>query len=128
GNPAPTYQWYFNDQPIARATTPSLNRTGIQADQLGRYKIVVRNAVGQAAAEVILTAGVSFRFDAGDYLLANGQLELQIQPNLNNRPIILEDSTNLLDWTPIATNVTGSKLKFLQPINQGRLFFRSVQK
>ncbi|MDB6036506.1 MAG: C-terminal target protein, partial [Verrucomicrobiales bacterium] len=130
GTPTPTYQWFFNDQPIARATAPTLNRTGIQSDQIGRYKIEVRNPLGLAYAEAILTLSQleTLRFDPGDYALSSGVLDLQIHPAVNNRPTILESSADLINWTSVFTNTTSLKFKFSLQTTQNYLFFRTVEK
>src|SRR6185503_15373445 len=51
GTPPLTYQWQFNDAPLADgdgisgASTPDLTLTGIQESQAGYYRVLVSNPV-----------------------------------------------------------------------------------
>jgi pectin methylesterase-like acyl-CoA thioesterase len=46
GVPTPTYQWYFNNNPISTATNATLNLAGAVPANIGNYKVVVTNAAG----------------------------------------------------------------------------------
>ena len=46
-----TYQWSFNDNPIAGETGSSLALTNIQASQAGDYTVTITNAVSSATSE-----------------------------------------------------------------------------
>jgi subtilisin-like proprotein convertase family protein len=52
GNPAPSYQWWFNGTTLAGATIPSLTLTNVQMPQAGNYIVVVSNAVGAVTSTV----------------------------------------------------------------------------
>lgn len=41
-----TYQWYFNDQPIAGATNSSLTLANLQTNQAGAYSVSASNSAG----------------------------------------------------------------------------------
>jgi hypothetical protein len=41
-----SYQWSFNGAAIAAATNASLSLSGVQADSVGNYKVVITNAAG----------------------------------------------------------------------------------
>jgi hypothetical protein len=47
-NAATSYQWYFNDAPIAGATTTTLTLSG-QRSEAGKYHVVASNAAGSVA-------------------------------------------------------------------------------
>lgn len=44
GNPAPSYQWYHDNSPIAGATTSTFTVSPVQAESAGFYKVVVSNS------------------------------------------------------------------------------------
>jgi len=50
GMPTPTYQWYFNDQAIAGATSASYAIASVQASNAGSYVAVAANAVGSTSS------------------------------------------------------------------------------
>jgi sugar lactone lactonase YvrE len=47
GNPAPTFQWYFNQVAISGATGSSYSVANIQSKDAGDYSVIVSNAWGQ---------------------------------------------------------------------------------
>lgn len=61
GAPAPTYQWFFNDEPlvdgpgISGATAERLVLSGLTAERAGTYKVVVTNSAGTQEREAVLT-------------------------------------------------------------------------
>lgn len=46
GNPAPGYQWLFNDAPLANQTNAQLSLSLTQTNQAGTYSVVVTNRAG----------------------------------------------------------------------------------
>jgi PKD repeat protein len=50
GVPAPTFQWYFNNIPIANATNTSYTIANATPANAGSYKAVVANVVGSATS------------------------------------------------------------------------------
>jgi poly(beta-D-mannuronate) lyase len=66
GTPPLTYQWFYNDAPLANAgnvsgaTTPSLIITSAQTNQSGNYKLQVINSVGSVTTSNALLTVVPF--------------------------------------------------------------------
>jgi streptogramin lyase len=58
GNPAPTYQWYYDGAAISGATGSSLALTNVQASAAGNYYVVVNNG-----ANSVTSAVASFAID-----------------------------------------------------------------
>lgn len=54
GNPAPTYQWYFNGGAIAAATSSSFSRTNAAASDAGSYYVRVTNSAGSITSAAVL--------------------------------------------------------------------------
>ena len=50
GTPAPAFQWYFNGQPIAGATSTFYAIIGAQASNAGTYTVFVSNAAGSVTS------------------------------------------------------------------------------
>lgn len=60
GNPAPTYQWYFNQTAISGATGSSYSLANVQARDAGDYSVVVANTSGQVTSgKATLTLGTA---------------------------------------------------------------------
>jgi len=58
--PPPTYQWRFNGKDMPGATKSWLALYGVSPSQSGRYKVVVRNALGAVTSAVaVLTVNVT---------------------------------------------------------------------
>lgn len=53
GEPAPTYQWYFNSNAIAGATSASLTLTNVQPASVGRYYVIVSNSKGSVTSSSV---------------------------------------------------------------------------
>ncbi len=52
GNPAPAYQWQFNNTNIVNATNAALTLSGITTNQSGNYLVIVTNAAGSTNSDV----------------------------------------------------------------------------
>lgn len=52
GQPAPTYQWYFNGATIPGATNATYSQQNIQQANVGDYTVVVSNALGSVTSGV----------------------------------------------------------------------------
>jgi sugar lactone lactonase YvrE len=50
GAPAPTYQWFFNDQPFTGANNPTLSFTNVRTADAGSYHVVVTNSLGSVTS------------------------------------------------------------------------------
>ncbi|MBE7499453.1 MAG: hypothetical protein HS113_03920 [Verrucomicrobiales bacterium] len=55
GSPRPTYQWFFNDTPLAGQTGFTLALTGVTTANDGIYKLVATSGAQSTSAEVKLT-------------------------------------------------------------------------
>ena len=56
GNPAPSYQWYFNGSALNGATSPTLTLGNAQSGVAGSYAVIVTNSVGSVtSASAVLT-------------------------------------------------------------------------
>jgi hypothetical protein len=58
--PDPTYQWYFNGNPFAGGTGPTLSFTNARASDAGEYHVVITNVLGSVtSAKATLTVSAA---------------------------------------------------------------------
>lgn len=113
------YQWHFNGANLAGASTSVLTVTNVLAANAGSYQVVVTNAYGSLTSALV-TLSISnvpalFDENGSGIRLCNGAAVLQLTNLTGQGTIMLEASTNLIQWVPILTNpsVCGQ----LQPID-----------
>ncbi len=53
GNPAPTYQWYFNSGPISGATSSSYSISSVTSANQGLYYVIVSNSQGSVTSSTV---------------------------------------------------------------------------
>lgn len=53
GNPAPSYQWFFNGLPLASAVQPTLRLLNVRETNSGAYFVVVSNLDDSVTSEVV---------------------------------------------------------------------------
>lgn len=105
-----SYQWNFNGSPLAGATTSGLTLTNVQTAQAGSYTVVVTNAVGSVTSVVanltVTLPRVTLSLNPGAGMSSNGfAFQLSVPAGLT---YVIQASTDLRAWTPIATNVATS--------------------
>jgi hypothetical protein len=103
GAPAPKLQWYFNTNIVYGATNNNLVITNFDESKSGEYFAVLENKLGSATSEtaaiVVAVAPkcAQLTFDS------SGNATVQILGTAN-QTTVLQTSTNLIDWTSVATN------------------------
>lgn len=55
-SPSPTYQWYFDGNPISGATSSSYSKSSIAASDAGTYTVVASTATGSTTSNAITLA------------------------------------------------------------------------
>jgi predicted outer membrane repeat protein len=102
GFPAPTYQWLFDGTNIAGATTSALILTNVLQNQSGTYTVIATNYLGSSTSQqAILTVNGTILLTGIDLGTAGFSITGEGMPGTN---IIIEVSTNLIDWQPLQTN------------------------
>ncbi|HEY3855704.1 MAG TPA: immunoglobulin domain-containing protein [Verrucomicrobiae bacterium] len=124
GFPAPVYQWLFKGTNIAGATNSALVLTNVLQNQSGMYTVTAKNYLGSATSQpAMLTVEGELLLTTFEFGTNGFNLTAEAMPGQN---IIIESSTNLLDWLPILTNT--SPLTFIDtngPESRAR-FYRAV--
>jgi hypothetical protein len=101
GTPAPSYQWYFNSNPIGGATATSLPISFFQKVHEGNYELVATNTVGAVTSEVATVyAADPLRFVSNSVSGGNFSFRLVGRATSN---FVLETSSRLSSWGPLAT-------------------------
>ena len=127
-----SFQWQFNESDIPDATNAILTLANVQASNAGRYRALVGNANGTATSSNAL---LTVRLPVSGTLAIASPLSLvsgQFQFNLLSDPgciLEVQASTNLLQWTPIATlTLTNGTALFSDPVtNLPSRFYRLKQ-
>jgi hypothetical protein len=128
GIPPLVYQWEHDGSAIPGATESSLTLTNVGTKDAGSYNVVVANGYSQVTsseAQLVVTPGA-----VPVQLIAKGHgssIIIDFQGEAG-RPYRLLASTNLLVWSPIATNtaVLAGQLEFVQPATASNIFYRVV--
>ena len=103
GIPAVSYQWSLEGAVLPGATNSTLALTNVQASNAGNYSVVVTNSVGSVTSSVAaLTVSAPPTLDSAG-MAATG-FTFQLSVPVGSTCVILA-STDLQNWTPIATNV-----------------------
>jgi hypothetical protein len=128
-----SYQWQLNGTNIANATNASLTLNNIGPGNAGYYSCIVSNAVGtnitSAAALGVLNVPVGFGGSPGGIQISNGYVVLQLTNLTGQGAIVVDASTNLIQWVPIYTNPSGfGQIQFVDPdaSNYPQRFYRAV--
>jgi subtilase family serine protease len=104
------YQWLFNSASLSGATNSSLAFTNVQSSNAGPYYVIVTNLYGAATSSVatLSVSGLPVSFaspTAAQY--SNGQFVLQISGLTGQGPVVIQSSTDFVNWLPIFTNPPG---------------------
>jgi hypothetical protein len=108
--PSPNYQWLFNGAAMhgGGARNPNLNFSSVDWTNSGTYSVVVSNVYGSVtSAPAILTVvgnlPVSLTTVAAPVLGSSGfTFQFSVHPGFT---YVIMASSDLLNWTPISTNV-----------------------
>jgi hypothetical protein len=123
------YQWYCNGSLLAGATNSTLAVTGVHTNDAGGYMALVGNSAGfvlSATASLTVTnPSVKLSAASGQSMTSSGftfQFSIPV-----GSTYVIQASTNLINWTSIATNVSATgTATFTDPAaaNFGRRLYR----
>jgi len=129
GTPAPTGQWYFNNAAIPGATSWTFTVTNFQSSVQGTYSLTATNSAGSAiTAAATLTVG-TLRLDSFSRNVTNGLVRMRLI-GLVNSNYVIQVSSNLSSWIPVATNSSPTGMwQFSETpgTNNPRRFYRAVR-
>jgi hypothetical protein len=101
-----SYQWKFNGNDLAGATTATLAITGAQASNQGDYTVLVSNAVAAVmspAAHLTVQSAPAGPFEMGNWQTGPGIFSFDVSaPAPTN--VVIWSSSDLAHWTAVKTN------------------------
>ena len=124
-------QWQFNATNIPGATNLVLTLLNVQPANTGPYQAIVSNSFGSVTS-VVATLNItniltSFASNPADLQYSAGQFTLTLTSLTGQGAIIIDSSSDLRTWTPLATNPPSyGRLPFTDPVATGpNRFYRA---
>lgn len=99
------YQWQFNGNNIASATSPTLALNNILQSQAGSYRVVVTNVYGAATSAPVQLTIASSTLVLATIAPVNGLFAMNVVGQTGHEYIV-QGSTNLVIWIPVVTNTS----------------------
>jgi hypothetical protein len=101
-----SYQWLLNSVDLPNATNAALALTNLQAPNAGFYAAVVSNLYGitNSSPASVSVLGVPVSFAADPAAIVNGQIDIVLDNLTGQGTVVIQASTNLVQWVPIFTN------------------------
>lgn len=129
GTPRPIYQWRFKGSEIPGATNATLTVNNVQLVNAGNYSVVAQNFIGSVAStNASLTIVPTGGWDPVP--LEVGGLWRWHFSGVSGRSVVIQASTNLVDWQAVSTNSVGAAgvdFRDLQQTNYLYRFYRAQQ-
>ena len=128
-----SYQWRANGTNIAGATSTTFNLLSVSTNDAGGYVVVVTNWAGSvtsAVATLQVRELLQFQTTGGVMGIVNGSFRVRLIGMSQTSAVVIEASTNLLDWMPLYTNTTPTTLiKYSDPVttNHPNRFYRAME-
>jgi hypothetical protein len=128
------YQWLLNGADLPGATTATLAIASASLTNAGSYTVVVTNSFGAvtnlAGTLSVTTVPLLFATNGAGIQVANGMVMLQISGLTAAGPVVVQVSSDLIQWTSIATNSTDSgtiQVIDTAPTNSVQRYYRVVE-
>lgn len=123
-----SYQWTFDGDPIAGATTSAYTRSNVQPAHAGDYAVVVTNLAGSVTSSnaTLSVMGPQPLVLSAAQRLGNGQFQFTVS-GTPGQHVVVQASANLTAWLSLSTNIlTNGTLIHLDTTatNFGRRFYR----
>src|SRR5208283_4478221 len=104
-----SYQWSLNGMPVNGVTSSTLTLNNVQTNSAGSYAVVVTNpwgSVTSAVATLTVTNPTIILAPVSSAGMTSSGFTFQFSTPVACTYVIMV-TTNLHDWTPVYTNVTG---------------------
>lgn len=109
-----SYQWLFNNVPIAGAVGSQYQISKVSVGNQGSYRVIVANEFGAVISdEATLTVNENAPFRIARIYIEDNKVIIECE-TFRNSEFVLEESVNLNSWTPTQTNTAvNGVLKFI---------------
>jgi uncharacterized delta-60 repeat protein len=109
GMPPLNYQWRKNGSSLDGATSTSLTLTNLRLTDTGSYDVLVTNVIGSvtSAVAVLTVKALTILPTDGTFGFRSNQFGFDISGSAG-WVVVVESSTNLVNWTALASNTMGS--------------------
>ena len=129
------YQWYEGTTAFADQTNEILTLTNVVEANSGDYTLVItdsaQHSTTSSVARITVTAGPEIQLASGGTgINSNGLFSLQFNAPTNTT-LVIQASTNFVDWLPVETNSVGNgRVDFVDPDSThfGWRFYRALLK
>lgn len=102
------YQWQLNGVNVVGATNATLTLTNIPITSAGSYQCVISNSQGVVVSPPVILSitrwPLLFSLANGDTEMTADGFKLRVTGLAGAGPLVVQASTNLLDWQPVFTN------------------------
>jgi hypothetical protein len=103
------YQWRIGNNEIIGATNSMLIISSVQPAHVGRYQVVITNSFGSAISAPASLTILSTNLPKLSAMQIDGSnLSVTVTPLPQTGTLVIESSTNLLDWSALQTNIINS--------------------
>jgi arabinogalactan endo-1,4-beta-galactosidase len=133
GAPTLVYQWQFNNTNLPGATNSAVVLADVQASNAGPYQVLLSNSYGAVTSSVAMLSvtGVptSFFTGPGGLQFNNEQFQFSLTGLTGQGEVIIDGSTNLVQWIPIFTNPSAFGTATIIDSNAGNFpwrFYRAM--
>ena len=115
GTPPYNFQWQFNGSILANQTNAILTLSNCQLTNSGTYSVVITNNYGSASTNATLfVQPFAINTSSTNLLMTTNGFQLLMNGILTTNPVIILESTDLLNWLPVYTNpATTGSIQFL---------------
>jgi len=127
------YHWFFNGGLLTGATNSDLSVPTAGRLAAGTYQVIVSNLFGSATSSTVTLSitGVPASFDPTRVAVDadTGLFRAWLVDLTGQGPVEIDASTNLLNWSPVATNPSGfGQAPFVDPsaTNFNQRFYRAL--
>ncbi|HEX3720789.1 MAG TPA: choice-of-anchor tandem repeat GloVer-containing protein [Verrucomicrobiae bacterium] len=105
------YQWQLDNTNLPNATNSTLSLTNVVLANAGYYDAIVTNVNGATTSSVvtlgITNVPISFAVGDGGFSYGDGQATLELTNLAGQGALVIDASTDLINWIPIFTNPPG---------------------
>lgn len=111
------YQWFLNGNPIPNATNAQYTIDAVTSESSGTYQVLLSNLTCQFVSDVAVVSLMKLPTVTLAFERIEDANQLCVTASHESKPVILQGSSDLRQWTDLATNIVdGGELNFIGPL------------